>query len=201
MTNTDASHHAWRTGPVGRTARGLAATVLAVLVSLNLTTFAIHGPSRYRSPEVLTDLSVWLGTAILAAAFIDFAGRFAPGALGRQPPRKAKILTAMAIVAIAAATAGLADHGSAWGFPLADVVWWFNNIMMAQIALSFAVAAAVGTPGCEQGVWQELRGRDRRGGTEIYACVVGLHKLDAWEQRHQAGRPEVKSAPDRSGTP
>ena len=80
---------------------------------------------------------------------------------------------------------------------MADMVWWFNNAMMVQIALSFAVAAVVGTPGCEQGVWQELRGHDRQGGGDVYACIVGLHRLDEWERRRHDRRAPAESSVDR----
>lgn len=193
MTNPTRRDPASRAGPVGRTVRAVAATALATAVSLNMTTFVVNGPVRYRDPDVVTDPLIWLGTAILVAAFVDFAGRFVPVIPGHRLPRKGTVMLALGTVATAAAVGGVMDHGSAWGFPLADLVWWFNNAMMAQIALSFAAAAVVGTPGCEQGVWQDLRNRGRDGGSHIYSCVIGLHRLDEWEWRRRD-----RSAPDGS---
>lgn len=72
-----ARYLARRTGPVGRSVRGLAAVGLGALVYLRLAAFAAHGPAGYRDLSILLDPSLWFLTAILVTGFVDFAGRFA----------------------------------------------------------------------------------------------------------------------------
>ncbi|MGH2845503.1 MAG: hypothetical protein ACRDL0_05705, partial [Thermoleophilaceae bacterium] len=54
-----------------------------------------------------------------------------------------------------------------------------------MVSVLMLVATVVGTPGCELGVVSDLRFRLRRRTHQAEAmfCVVGLHKLDAWEAR------------------
>lgn len=175
-------HRSRRTGPVGRGVRALAAVGLGAYVYVRLLAFAVHGPAGYRDPAILRDPGLWIVTAILVAGFVDFAGRFAPGLfVSRSARGRAAAVVGLVSVLVVAATIGLVLHGSPWGFPLADVWWWFNTAMLAQIAVAFALATWVGTPGCEQGVWQELAGRGQGDGAGAYACLAGLHLLDKWE--------------------
>jgi hypothetical protein len=179
-----ARYLARRTGPVGRIVRALAAAGLGALVYLRLATFAAHGPAVYRDPSIVLDPSLWLVTAILIAGFVDFAGRFAPALFGIGSARgRTAAVIGLASVVVVATAIGLLLHGTPWGFPLADVWWWFNTVMLAQIAVAFALATWVGTPGCEQGVWRELIGRPQGEGSGVYACLAGLHLLDEWEWR------------------
>ncbi len=179
-----ARYLARRIGLAGRSVRGLAAVGLGAFVYLRLAAFAAHGPAGYRDLSILLDPSLWLLTAIMVAGFVDFAGRFAPGLFGGGSARgHAVAIFSLASVVVVAAAIGLLLHGTPWGFPLADLWWWFNTVMLTQIAVAFALATWVGTPGCEQGVWRELIGRPRRERSGVYACIVGLHLLDEWEWR------------------
>jgi hypothetical protein len=89
---------------------------------------------------------------------------------------------------------GLVFYGSVWGFPLADLVWWFDVLMLAEGLIACTLAVVLGTPGCEIGVWPELtarlRGR-RSAPANGLACVVGLHFVDRWESRHRLRRPRA----------
>jgi hypothetical protein len=55
-----------------------------------------------------------------------------------------------------AAIVGNTAFGSFWGFPLADLVWWFDVLMLAVGLASTSLATVPGTPGCEIGVLREL---------------------------------------------
>ena len=179
-----ARYLARRTGLVGRSVRALAAVGLGAFVYLRLAAFAAHGPAGYRDPSIVLDPSLWFLTAILIAGFVDFAGRFAPGLFGAGSARgRTAAVMGLASVVVVAAAIGLLLHGTPWGFPLADVWWWFNTVMLTQVAVAFALATWVGAPGCEQGVWRELIGRPRGERSGVYACMVGLHLLDEWEWR------------------
>jgi hypothetical protein len=59
------------------------------------------------------------------------------------------------------------------------------------VTVAFVLAAVIGTPGCEQGVWRELlSGRWQAGEHNALTCVIGLHLLDGWEAE-QAGREDA----------
>jgi hypothetical protein len=58
----------------------------------------------------------------------------------------------------------------------------------AGLAVALVLAIALGTPGCEIGVWPELIARVRGGRASAsagLACIVGVHLVDAWEARHR----------------
>jgi hypothetical protein len=186
-----ALEHAPRTGPVGRSVRLILAVAVGTFVVLRLATLAHRGPTGYRDPSILTDVSLWILTAIVLISIVDFAGRFAPGIERVSPAarRAATIIGLLAAVVMAGAV-GLALRGAVWGFPLADLVWWLNTAYLVQLAPAFALAALLGTPGCEQSVWRDLLDRRRSGSHSPLSCVIGLHALDAWEADRVGRRGE-----------
>jgi hypothetical protein len=174
-----------RTGPVGRFAR----LVLAGLFAYPL--FSIVGPglsSRFRNPHILSEPSAWLVHILMLATFVILVGALASALAGqraRRPWQAAALVGAAATVAIAGGI-GLAQHGEFWGFPLADVVWWFDVVMLTEQVAATLLAIGLGTPGCEIGVWPALIGRVRGDAPAVesgLACIVGLHLLDGWEAR------------------
>jgi hypothetical protein len=91
-------------------------------------------------------------------------------------------------VVATAGVIGTITQGSFWGFPLADLVWWFDILMLTEGFVATVLAIALGTPGCEIGVWPELVARVRGGSAASdhgLACMVGLHLIDGWEARRQ----------------
>jgi hypothetical protein len=180
-----------RTGPVGRSVRLILAAAIGTFVILRLATFAHRGPTGYRDPAVIADVSFWILTAIVVASIVDFSGRFAPG-LERFAPNARRIATVVALLGAVVLTAagGLALRGAVWGFPLADLVWWLDTAYLIQLAPAFGLAAVLGTPGCEQGVWRELLARRVSGSHTPLSCVIGLHALDAWEADRSGRRAE-----------
>ena len=176
-----------RTGPLGRLARlGWAAVSAVILASI----VDGRGPARFRNPHVLTEPSAWLLHAVMLVVFVLLVGAIAAALGGRQVARRAQIGTLLAVagtVALAGAVGQLA-YGAMWGFPLADLVWSFDVMVLAQQVVALVLAVSLGTPGCEIGVWPELiaRVRGERSSASIgLACIVGLHLVDAWEARHR----------------
>lgn len=198
MTNsalgTAAAEQLRRTGLIGRGARLVLALVVGAFAALRLASFMAKGPVGYRDPSILGDASLWILTAIVAFGVIDFAGRFAPGLEGVRPAaRRIMATAALAVLAVATAAIGLVFHGSVWGFPLADAWWWLNTTYLLQLTVTFVLAAVLGTPGCEQGVWRELlHGRERAGEHTPLTCIIGLHVLDGWEAE-KAGRQDAST--------
>ena len=172
--------------------------MLLALFVYPLTT--ILGPgwsSRFRNPHILSEPSAWLIHLLMLLLFVILVGALAASVFGPASRTRWMVgatLAALAVVALAGGM-GLVLRGSFWGFPLADVVWWFDVVMLTEQVVAFVLAIALGMPGCEIGIWPHLisrvRGRDTTTETGL-ACVVGLHLLDRWEaNRATAVSPEA----------
>ena len=172
------------TGPLGRLAR-LVLTVVYALVLLSIVDS--RGSARFRNPHILTEPAMWLLDAVMFITFILLVGALT-GPTARRRAQIAAVIGSVLAVAFAAAL-GIVIDGAGWGFPLADVVWWFDVVMLVEGGVALVLAVVLRFPGCEIGVWRELLAR-ARGGTarpeEGLACIVGLHLLDTWEARRNA---------------
>jgi hypothetical protein len=125
--------------------------------------------------------------------FVILVGAVATALGGTAARRRWQLgaIIVLILVVAAAGAIGLRQHGSAWGFPLADLVWWFDVLVLVEQIVATLLAIALGLPGCEIGVWPALISRARGGpaGTDqVLACVVGLHLIDQWEARRHANR-------------
>ena len=150
-----------RTGPLGRLAR----LILAAAMGLSLASIVDQGGVvGFRRPSVLTEPSVWFLDASMLALFAHLVGRLAAALAGaRAAPRwQLGALVGLAAALAVAALVGRAVFGAVWGFPLADLVWAFDVAMLVETVVALLLAIALGTPGCEIGVWPELIARARR---------------------------------------
>ena len=186
----------YRTGPLGRLAR----LVLAAGLGLSLASVLDQGGAAgFRRPSVLAEPSVWLLDGAMLAVFVLLVGRLAAALAGEGAARRWQLgaLVALAAAVAAAALVGRVFFGAVWGFPLADLVWAFDALMLLQTVVALLLTAALGTPGCEIGVWPELIARARGGRAAPaagLACVVGLRFVDEWEARRRAdARPAVEN--------
>lgn len=174
-----------RTGPIGRLARaGLAAAYAATLLSI----VDWRGSARFRNPHILSEPTAWLLHLLMFTSFLILVGALATTLAGPAAKRRFQVgAFAASVTAVAvAALIGLGTRGAAWGFPLADLVWWFDVLMLCEGLVATLLAIILGTPGCEISVWPDLLARARGGDSETHiglACIVGLHLLDAWEAR------------------
>lgn len=173
----------FRTGPVGRLVRlGFAAVLVLTLVSI----VSSQGSARFRNAHVLSEPSAWFLHGVMFLIFVLTVGVVTSALAGDRAARWAQVaavVTAAGAV-LAAGAIGLALRGSLWGFPLADMVWYFDVSMATVELLAFLLAIALGTPGCELGVWPELLARARGrpfNRTDGLACIVGIHLIDRWE--------------------
>jgi len=187
-----------RTGPVGRLVR------LSLAVAAALTMASIvdsRGSARFRNPHILTEPIAGFLHVLMLVVFVLIVGAVSAVLLGDRVARRVQVAS---IVALAGAVglAGALGHfryGSVWGFPLADLVWYFDVFLLAAEFTAFVLAVVLGTPGCEIGVWPELISRARReraARTEGLACIVGLHLIDHFEAHgrhrdHQIGGAEA----------
>jgi len=185
-----------RTGPVGRLARAFLAAAYAVTL---LSIVDGRGSARFRNPHILTEPTAWLLHLLMFISLVILVGALATTLFGPAARRRFQIAALAAVVTAVAIAAliGVLTRGAAWGFPLADLVWWFDVLMLSEGLVATLAAIILGTPGCEIGVWSELlaraRGRDFEAEVGL-ACIVGLHWLDAWEARGRASGS--KSRPD-----
>ena len=176
-----------RTGPIGRLAR------LAWAIAAMLTLFSLvdaRGPSRFRDPHVLSEPSAWLLHLLSVVIVVVLVGVVASALGGRARRWQVGAVVALMLVVAVAGAVGAANTGAVWGYPLADLVWIFDIVVLASELAAFGLAIALGTPGCEIGVWGELIAR-ARGQTaprsDVLACVVGLHLIDRWEAARRGG--------------
>jgi hypothetical protein len=77
-----------------------------------------------------------------------------------------------------------------WGSPLSDLVWALDVAMLVETIAALPLAVALGTPGCEIGVWAEIAARLRGRPASPPLCIIGLHHLDQWELRRRSARHE-----------
>lgn len=170
-----------RTGPLGRFARLAWAAIFAVSLA---SIVGPRGSAQFRDPHILTEPSAWLLHLAMLVVFVILVGTVAQ-AVGAPARRAQTTASAVLVVLVAlAAVAGQLLRGAAWGFPLADVVWIFDVVLLAEQVAALGLSILLGTPGCEVGVWAELIARIRgepRSTTAGLACVVGLQLIDRWE--------------------
>jgi hypothetical protein len=97
-------------------------------------------------------------------------------------------LTVLAAAVAVAAVVGGVRAGAVWGSPLSDLVWTLDVAMLLETIIALLLAAVLGTPGCEIGVWADIAARLRGRPASPPLCIIGLHHLDEWELRHRAER-------------
>jgi hypothetical protein len=179
-----------RTGPVGRLARLL----IAVALALGLLSIADQGgPASYRDPSNLTEPITWVLNGAMLVVFVLLVGQLVGATLGPGAVRRWQLgaVIALAVLLAAAAVTARIASGEVWASPLSDLVWGFDAVMLVETIVALLLAIALGTPGCEVGVWPELigrlRGEDGAASTRPI-CVLGLHFVDEWEARRARAR-------------
>jgi hypothetical protein len=70
---------------------------------------------------------------------------------------------------------------------LSDLVWTLDVAMLVQTIVA-PLTAALGTRGCEIGVWADIAARLRGGPASPPLCIIGLHHLDDWELRRHLNK-------------
>ena len=188
-----------RTGPFGRLAR----LVIALVAALSLYTIADQGgPASFRDPSNLTEPITLVLHGAMLLVFVLLVGQLAGATVGPAYARRWQLgaLVGLAIMLAAAAVTAWIASGAVWASPLSDLVWGFDAAMLVETIVALLLAIALGTPGCEVGVWPELitrlRGRDAAASPGPI-CVLGLHFVDEWEARRARAR-SLSEARERS---
>jgi hypothetical protein len=170
-----------KTGPIGRSVR----LVLLVAVAATLVSIVdASGSARFRNPHILTEPSAWLLHVLMLVVFVALTGTLAPALAPTHVAWRVQLVALLALVVVvaAAATVGQLAYAAWWGFPLADLVWCFDVLMLLLELATTAVAIILGTPGCELSVLLKLLPH-APARVASSRCVIGLHALDAWEAR------------------
>jgi hypothetical protein len=178
-----------RTGPVGRAVRLLLAAVFAYGLA---TLVDQGGPASVRDPENLTDapfVVVTIGMVAVYAVFVREVAKLVRGEAFATSAWKVA-LSLLAAAAASAAVVGELRSGEVWGSPLSDLVWALDVAMLVETIAALPLAVALGTPGCEIGVWAEIAARLRGRPSSPPLCIIGLHHLDQWELRRRSARHE-----------
>jgi hypothetical protein len=207
--NKDEVHDAdrvWvRTGPFGRLVR----LMLAIALALALKSIADQGgPASFRDSSTLREPITWALHGGMLIVFVLLVGQLATATAGPAAARRSqgRALTGLVVLLTAGALTAWVASGDVWASPVPDLVWGFDAVMLAQTIVALLLAIALGTPGCEVGVWPELIGRFRGGGVAPRSkpiCVLGLHLIDDWEaRRSRAARPRrLEMAQKEEATP
>jgi hypothetical protein len=186
-----------RTGPVGRLARLL----IAVGMALALYSIADQGgPVSFRDSANLTEPITWALHGGMLVVFVLLVGQLARAFVGPAAVRRwyARALVGLAVLFAAGALTAWIASGSVWASPLPELVWGFDAAMLVETIIALLLAIALGTPGCEVGVWPELIGRLRGGRAATSSapiCVIGLHFIDEWEARRSRAGTKARIAP------
>jgi hypothetical protein len=188
-TWTQPSGAAPRTGPVGRAVRLLLAAVFAYGLA---TLVDQGGPASVRDPENLTDapfVVVTIGMVAVYAVFVREVAKLVRGEAFATSAWKVA-LSLLAAAVVSTAVAGELRSGEVWGSPLSDLVWALDVAMLVETIAALPLAVALGTPGCEIGVWAEIAARLGGRPASPPLCIIGLHHLDQWELRRRSARHE-----------
>ena len=164
-----------RTGPLGRTVRLLG----AVFLGAGVYTLIAIGLTDFRDLQELRTPGPWILTAVVAILIVDLVTRFVP-----LPSRSRRlVLAGLGAAVVVAGVVSVVADGSVWGSPLSDLVWLIDVVYLCYASASLLLALVLGTPGCENMAWVELRGKLRgepRRVTGVW-CIGGLHVVDNWE--------------------
>lgn len=195
MNAADTSPPVVRTGPVGRIARLLFALLLALVFS---SIADQGGPTSFRGTSNLTEPITLVLHGAMLIVFVLLVGQLAVATVGPAAVRRWQVgaLIGLAALLVAAAATAWIASDAVWASPLPELVWAFDALMLIETIVALLIAIALGTPGCEVGVWPELiariRGEDDAAAIKPI-CVVGLHFIDEWEARR--GRARAGSGP------
>jgi len=163
-----------RPGPVGRLTRLLLGSWLLLACWTYLRQPGILVRERLPPGEVLVAIAValWLLPPIVNIGW---------GTNWRAWPRR---VPATALVVWAVGLALLT--GAWWSRGVGRFAWLLSLYAFGHLGVSFVVASAIATPGCEMRaiphLWTVLTGR----ATREHFCPGFLNGLDTWERRRRA---------------
>lgn len=168
-----------RPGPVGRIVR------LALGI---LCTYALYQLILYRVSITTTPVSVLPNIAVIVLAailVINYVGNIGFGRSFGRWPSYVSIGTALFFAAMSLLAFGTANHPM-----LGAALWLWLVYFYGHLGVSFLLAGAIATPGCEMRAIPELVGRVTGREVEEHHCPAAfISRIDAWERGR--GAPPV----------
>ena len=161
-----------RPGPIGRVVR----LALAILCS-----YALYELLVYRETIIATPISVLANftVMVLAALFIiNYVVNIGFGKSFGRWPSYISIAVILIVAAMSWLAFGTPNH------PMLGMVFWLWLVYFyLHLGVSFVLAAAIATPGCEMRAIPELFGRlTGRTVAEHHCPASFITKIDAWER-------------------
>ena len=165
-----------RPGPVGRLTRLTLGLVCA---------YALYQLILFRVSIISTPVSLLpnLALMVLAAIFIiNYVVNIGFGTSWGRWPSYISAIVGMALAGLGWILFGTPDH------PLFGVALWLWLVYFyLHLGVSFVLAAAIATPGCEMRAIPELYGRITARETEEHQCPAAfITRIDAWESGRRA---------------
>jgi hypothetical protein len=176
------------TGPVSRVYRLLLAGLMAWLAF----DWATAGISDFSETETLTNPWLWviIGTGI-------YYGLYGTPASGFGRRWGLRTVLAFGFVVVGAGVAAVAADGELWAAPLTWLLFGFVVGFLILTTVAELLSMVLGTPGCEFGALAEsirrLRGVPQLKDADAMWCVLGVHRLDAWEAHRSMERNGAES--------
>ncbi len=165
-----------RPGPIGRLAR----LALGLVCAYALHELILYRVSITSTPvTVLPNLTVMVLAAIL---IINYVVNIGFGRSFGRWPSYISIAIALMLAIVSWLKFGTVDH------PVLGLALWFWLVYFyLHLGISFVLAAAIATPGCEMRAIPDLYGRLTGRRAEEHHCPAGfLTGLDAWERGRNA---------------
>jgi hypothetical protein len=167
-----------KVGPIGISARlfWLAATLWG------LYQIIFEWPSILAETEIFAETGILLVTVFTILLFSDVVNIVFRRNWAYRP---LQVLIALAVVAL---VVDLIAYQEAWEAPLAWLVWVADLFVFAFLTVSFVVGIPLRLRGCELAALPALAARMRgQPFDDTSRCIVGLQKIDEWEDRRRAG--------------
>lgn len=180
--------HRRRLGPVSIACR-LVLTGVTAWSAVNWTSAGIGWFSR---SSTITDPGIWLliGLGI-------YYGLYQTAASGFGQRWGVRIVVAFAVVLAGAGVIALVTEGELWAAPLTWLPYGLVLWLFVSTTIAGPISLGLGTPGCEFGALGELirrlRGVPEPEHADAMWCVLGIHRIDAWEARRSMKRDGAES--------
>jgi hypothetical protein len=161
-----------RPGPVGRLVR----LTMGIVCMYALYTLLLHWQTIIQAPvSVLPSITAMVLVTIF---IINYVVNIGFGKSWGRWPSYLSIASMLVLAAAAWLLYGTPDHAL-----LGTVLWAWLVYFYAHLGVSFVLAAAIATPGCEMRAIPELIGRMSGRPTAEHHCPAAfITKIDEWER-------------------
>lgn len=158
--------------------------LIAGLLQVQLAFTLMTNPGLTSAESPWSNPTLWF-VIVLAFALFSWTVNLGFNRSWGKKPFFAAVATVLATLGL-----GVATGGSAWGLPIAAVLYAVTLYVHGHMGISHVLAALVGTPGCEMRVIPQLWARFTGGAAELKVCPGFWTPLDNWERALRQGRKQ-----------